>query len=582
MQNGDQITYLAETDFRNGAIKFGIKDKDRSKHIYVIGKTGMGKSTLLENMAIQDIRSGKGMAFIDPHGQTAEKLLDYIPSWRMKDVIYFAPHDTSFPIAFNPLEDVDKDKRHLVADGLLSAFKKIWPDVWSARMEYILSNTLLALIEYPDATLMGVNRMLSDKAYRTMVVNNVSDPSVRAFWVDEFANYTERMAAEAVPAIQNKIGQFTSNPIIRNIMGQSQSSFDLRKVMDRGKILIMNLSKGQMGEINASLVGGMLITKIYLAAMSRAGATESELSALPNFYFYVDEFQSFVNDSFADILSEARKYKLSLTIAHQYVEQMPETVRDAVFGNVGTTISFRVGPFDAEVLEKVFAPKFTMEDLVNLTFAQIYLTLMIDGVGSPPFSAKTLSPLQPDAPSLKQEIIEYVRQSFARPRADVEAAIVAWHQTMPDGTPAPVVEKKKRKRKKRGGSGGGGGMSESGGNGFSNQGSSPSQNNNGGPSLADLLDKAMQESGKTPVAQASTQPQRIEAQRSVQTQAQPQKPREEIRVPQPQQEAQQAPRAEMQRPVTPPIIPPVPPKSTENQAVKKEIPEDDLRNMLKI
>lgn len=427
------MVYLAETDFRGARTRFGIKNHDRAKHVYVIGKTGMGKSTLLENMAIQDIVNGEGMGFIDPHGGTAEKLLDYIPEERMKDVIYFAPHDLDFPISFNVMEDVGKDQRYLVANGLMSSFKKIWPDVWSARMEYILNNTLLALLEYPDSTLLGVNRMLSDKNYRTQVINNLSDPSVKAFWVDEFAKYNERYMQEAGDAIKNKIGQFTSNPLIRNIIGQPKSSFDIREVMDGKKILIVNLSKGRVGEQNAFLLGGMLITKIYLAAMSRANASESALKALPSFYLFVDEFQSFVNDSFADILAEARKYKLNLTIAHQYIDQMPETVQSAVFGNVGTTIAFRVGPFDAEKLEKIFTPKFLEEDLVNLGFAQIYLTLMIDGVGSPPFSAQTLPPIenamQEVRSGLKEKIIESSRRVYAHPREEVEQKISEWHST---------------------------------------------------------------------------------------------------------------------------------------------------------
>ncbi len=427
------MVYIAETDFRGARTRFGIKNHDRAKHVYVIGKTGMGKSTLLENMAIQDMVNGEGMGFIDPHGGTAEKLLDYIPEERMKDVIYFAPHDLDFPISFNVMEDVGKDQRYLVANGLMSSFKKIWPDVWSARMEYILNNTLLALLEYPDSTLLGVNRMLSDRHYRDKVVENLSDPSVKAFWLDEFAKYNERYMQEAGDAIKNKIGQFTSNPLIRNIIGQSKSSFDIREVMDGKKILIVNLSKGRVGEQNAFLLGGMLITKIYLAAMSRASASESELKALPPFFLYVDEFQSFVNDSFADILAEARKYKLNLTIAHQYIDQMPETVQSAVFGNVGTTIAFRVGPFDAAKLEKIFTPKFLEEDLVNLGFAQIYLTLMIDGVGSPPFSAQTLPPIenamQGLRAGLKERIVESSRQHYAHSRQEVEHAIGEWHST---------------------------------------------------------------------------------------------------------------------------------------------------------
>lgn len=423
MENQDRVTYFAATDSRGKKVPFGLKAKDRSRHMYVIGKTGMGKSTLLENMAIQDIQNGEGLAFIDPHGSAVEKLLDYVPEHRVKDVIYFAPFDLENPIAFNVMEDVGYDKRHLVTSGLMATFKKIWEDAWSARMEYILTNTLLALLEYPDATLLGVNRMYTDKVYRKKVVDNIKDPVVKDFWVKEFAGYTDRFTQEATPAIQNKIGQFTSNPLIRNIIGQPKSSFDMRQVMDGKKILLINLSKGLVGDTNMRLLGSMLTTRIFLGAMSRAELDPAALVASTPFYFYVDEFQNFANETFSEILSEARKYNLNLVMAHQYVEQMDEEVRAAVFGNVGTTVAFRVGPFDAETLETVFAPKFMAQDLVGLTFAQIYLSLMIDGVGSPPFSAVTLPPIEPPARSFKQEVIENSRKQFAVPRAPVEKAI---------------------------------------------------------------------------------------------------------------------------------------------------------------
>ncbi len=437
----NQVTYFAETDARNKKIKFGIKAKDRLKHVYVIGKTGMGKSTLLENMAIQDIQNGNGIAFIDPHGGTAEKLLEYVPQSRIKDVLYFAPFDMEYPVSFNVMEDIGADKRHLVVNGLMSTFEKIWVDAWSARMAYILNNTLLALLEFPGSTLLGVNRMLSDKEYRKKIVENVKDPSVKSFWIDEFGKYTEKFAAEATPAIQNKVGQFTANPLVRNLIGQSKSSFNIRQFMDEKKILIINLSKGKVGEGNANLIGSMLITKIYLAAMSRADSSEQDLAKLPNFYLYVDEFQSFANKSFADILSEARKYKLNLTIAHQYIEQMEEEVRDAVFGNVGTMIAFRVGAFDAEVLEKEYAPTFEAVDLVNLGFAQVYLKLMIDGVSSQPFSATTMGPIARPDISFKDQVIESSRAQFAHPRAEVERGIVDWHDA---GTAREMVNREPR------------------------------------------------------------------------------------------------------------------------------------------
>lgn len=423
MENPERVTYFAATDSRGKHIPFGIKSKDRDRHMYVIGKTGMGKSTLLENMAIQDIRNREGFAILDPHGGTADHLLDFIPEDRIKDVVYFAPFDMEHPIAFNVMEDVGYDKRHLVVSGLMATFKKIWEDAWSARMEYILTNTLLALLEYPDATLLGVNRMYTDKAYRQKVVDNVKDPVVKDFWTKEFANYGDRYTQEATPAIQNKIGQFTGNPLIRNIIGQPKSSFDIRTMMDERKILVMNLSKGLVGETNMRLLGSMLVTRIFLAAMSRADLPAEKLRQLPHFYFYVDEFQNFANETFAEILSESRKYKLNLTIAHQYIEQMEEPVRDAVFGNVGTTVVFRVGPFDAEVLETVFAPKFTKEDVVSLDKRQIYLTLMIDGVGSAPFSAVTIPPIEAPAVSHREEIVAASRAQFTTPRADVEKTV---------------------------------------------------------------------------------------------------------------------------------------------------------------
>ncbi|MGE5541249.1 MAG: type IV secretory system conjugative DNA transfer family protein [Bacillota bacterium] len=439
MYNPDRVTYFAATDARGKKQPFGIKARDRERHMYVIGKTGMGKSTLLENMAIQDIRNGEGMCFIDPHGSAVETLLNYIPANRVNDVVYFAPFDLDRPIAFNVMEDVGYDKRHLVVSGLMATFKKIWVDAWSARMEYILSNTLLALLEYPGATLLGVNRMYTDKAYRKAVIDNVKDPVVKDFWIKEFNTYTDRYTQEATPAIQNKIGQFTSNPLIRNIIGQPESSFDIRQLMDQRKILLINLSKGLVGDVNMKLLGSMLTTRIFLGAMSRADLPAHELKQSPNFYFYVDEFQNFANETFAEILSEARKYHLNLIIAHQYIEQMEEEVRAAVFGNVGTTVTFRVGPFDAEVLETVFMPEFTKEDLVNLGFAQVYLTLMIDGIGSRPFSAVTIPPIEPPARTYRQEVIDASRAQFGAERGSVEKKIydelAFTHEPVPEPPP---------------------------------------------------------------------------------------------------------------------------------------------------
>ena len=428
MSQKDKIAYFATTDFRNQRTKFGIKNEDRSRHVYVIGKTGMGKSTLLENLAAQDIKNGEGMCFVDPHGSAIDTLIEYVPEERVTDVVYFAPFDTDFPISFNVLEDVKPDERHLVMAGLMATFEKIWPDTFSERMKYILSNVLLALLEYPGATLLGVNRMLADKDYRDAVIANITDSSVKAFWVDEYNKWDVRYAREAGAAIQNKIGQFTSNPLIRNIIGQEKTSFNFREIMDNKKILLVNLSKGRIGESNSNLLGGMLITKLYLAAMSRADAGVHGIKKLPPFFLFVDEFQNFANESFADILAEARKYKLNLTIAHQYIEQMPESVAAAVFGNVGTMITFRVGATDAEVLEKQFAPVFTAEDIVNLGKYQIYLSLMIDGIGSRPFSATTLPPIQPEEISMREHVIANSRYFYSQERHIVEKNIAEWYE----------------------------------------------------------------------------------------------------------------------------------------------------------
>jgi len=421
--NNERLNVFAETTFRNERKKFGIKADDMRKHVYIIGKTGMGKTRLMENMAIQDIQAQRGIAFIDPHGDSAERLLDFVPSKRINEVIYFNPGDLNYPIAFNVMEKVEVEHRHLVASGLLGVFKKIWPDVWSARMEYILNNTILALLEYPGSTLLGVNRMMGDAEYRKKVVEKITDPVIKSFWKREFARYTERYEVEATAAIQNKIGQFISAPLIRNIVGQVKSSINMREVMDKGMILIVNLSKGLIGEDVSLLLGGLLITKLQLAAMSRVDIEEEKRK---DFVLYVDEFQHFATRSFVNILSEARKYRLSLCIGHQYITQMEEEVRDAVFGNVGTIISFRVGADDAEYLEKEFAPEFSMEDIVNLEKYNIYLKLMIDGIASRAFSAKTLVPFTPPKKTSKQKIIKVSRERYGTKRDIVEEKIEKW------------------------------------------------------------------------------------------------------------------------------------------------------------
>ena len=450
MTKSSEINFFGETTFRNQKKKFGIKNDDRRRHVYVVGKTGMGKTELIVNMAIQDIQAGKGVGFIDPHGEAAEKILDFIPSKRVNDVIYFNPADIEYPIAFNVMEKINSELRHLVAAGLMGVFKKIWPDVWSARMEYILNNSVLALLEYPGSTLLGVNRMLSDVDYRKKIVDRVSDPVVKAFWVQEFSRYTQRYETEATAAIQNKIGQFISNPLIRNIIGQVKTLIDMRKAMDEQKILIANISKGRVGEDNSRLLGALVITKLQLAAMSRVDTPEEKRK---DFYLYVDEFQNFATESFINILSEARKYRLDLILANQYLGQLEEmtasggkssAVRDAVFGNVGTIACFRVGAEDAEFLEREFMPEFLATDLVNLGKYNIYLKLMVEGMASRPFSAQTLMPFPKPEVSHKEKIINVSRERYSTPREIVEEKIAKWTGVVEDlkvAAPPPQTAK---------------------------------------------------------------------------------------------------------------------------------------------
>ncbi|MDD2766496.1 MAG: type IV secretion system DNA-binding domain-containing protein [Candidatus Moranbacteria bacterium] len=419
----NDITFFAKTNFRNQERIFGIKTDDRRRHMYVIGKTGMGKTNLLENLAIQDIQKGHGIAFIDPHGDTAEKLIKAIPSNRINDVIYLNPSDQDFPIAFNVMEKVDPEYRHLVASGLVGVFKKIWADSWGPRLEYILRNAILALLEYPGSTLLGVTRILVDKSYRAKVVEKITDPVVRSFWVDEFSQWNDRVLQEVISPIQNKVGQFLSSSLIRNIVGQTVSSFNIREVMDQRKILIINLSKGRIGEDNGALLGAMMITKIQLAAMGRVDIPEEDRK---DFYLYVDEFQNFATESFANILSEARKYHLNLVLANQYVTQIEETVRDAIFGNAGSIVSFRVGAMDAEFLEKEFEPVFMMNDIINLPKFQIYLKLMIDGIAGDAFSATTLPPIKLEDAGNEIKIIQNSRERYSSSREDVEEKIRRW------------------------------------------------------------------------------------------------------------------------------------------------------------
>jgi len=437
-QNDDEIILFAETNYRNIRKKFGIKRQDRRRHMYLIGKTGTGKSTALENMIYQDIQMGHGVAIVDPHGDLAERALDFVPANRINDVVYFNPADTENPFAFNVLERVESDQRHLVASGLVGVFKKIWADSWGPRLEYVLRNTILALLEYPGSTLLGIMRILVNKEFRKKVVDRLTDPVVKSFWIDEYPKYPDRLRAEAIAPIQNKVGQFLSTSLIRDIVGQVKSKINLREIMDNKKILIMNLSKGRIGEDASALLGAMMITKIQMAAMSRINIPEEERQ---DFYLYVDEFQNFATESFADILSEARKYHLNLILAHQYIDQLTvkdtSQVRDAIFGNVGTMVVFRVGAKDADFLAKEFVPRFEEQDLVDLDQYNIYVKLMIDGLTSEPFSALTLPPLsKPEGNA--EKIIKVSRERYAEPRKLVEEKIARWSGVMGPGESLPV------------------------------------------------------------------------------------------------------------------------------------------------
>ncbi len=420
LNNNNLVTHFAISNYRNIRKIFGIKEKDRRGHMYMIGKTGAGKSTLIENMIISDFNVEHGVALIDPHGDLAENILHFVPVNRIQDVIYFNPADLEYSIAFNPLEEVHLDYHHLVASNLISVLKKVWPEFWGPRLEHILRNSIMALLEFPGSTLLDMPRLLTDKEFRMKVLESITNQQVNEFWLFEFEKYSARFRSEAISPILNKIGQFLTSIPLRNIVGQKENTFDLRKVMDEGKILIVNLAKGKIGEGNSSLLGAMMIAKIQLAAMSRANIPEEKRKP---FYLYVDEFHNFITLSFADILSESRKYGLSLTLAHQYIHQLDEKISAAVFGNVGTLISFRVGAEDAKYLSREFFPVFDQTDLVNLSNHHVYLKLMIDGVTSKPFSATSLPPPERRI-SHKEIIIKLSRRNYGRKRTEVEKEIL--------------------------------------------------------------------------------------------------------------------------------------------------------------
>ncbi|MDX1765720.1 MAG: type IV secretion system DNA-binding domain-containing protein [Candidatus Saccharimonadales bacterium] len=414
-----ELSPFGATNFRGTNTQFGAKRNDRGRHLYVVGQTGVGKSGLLELLTLSDVFGDEGFGVIDPHGDYAASILRYIPAHRVADVVYFNPADTKYPIGFNPMEVFDPSLKNHISSELVGVLKRMF-DSWGPRLEYILRYTILALLDYPNSTMLDITRMLTEKDFRNKVIEKCDDPVVRNFWINEFGSWNEKFATEAVAPVLNKVGAFTANPMIRNIIGQPESSFNIRELMDDGKILIVNLSRGLVGEDNAAILGALMVTKIQLAAMSRADIVN--LEDRRRFYLYVDEFQNFATDSFAVILSEARKYGLNLTVANQYVAQMSEVVRDAVFGNVGSLISFRVGADDAMVLQKYFEPQFEAQDLIQLHNRYFVASLSIDGEKTPAFSATTLNIPRPQADHSAQ-IIELSRSNYTQPREVVAEAI---------------------------------------------------------------------------------------------------------------------------------------------------------------
>ena len=436
----ESISPIATTNFRGHNTMFGMPRSDRGRHLYIIGQTGVGKSGLLELLTISDVFSPYGFAVIDPHGDYALSVLKRIPAERANDVIYFNPADTDFPIAFNPMEVQDPKLRTHTASELIGVLKRMF-ESWGPRLEYILRYSLLALLDYPDATMLDITRILTDKKFRQGVLKYVNDPVVRNFWEIEFASWNDKFAAEAVAPVLNKVGAFTANPLVRNIIGQPKSSFNIRQIMDQRKILIVNLSRGLVGEDNAALLGALLVTKIQLGAMSRADIPASERAP---FYLYVDEFQNFATDSFATILSEARKYGLNLTVANQYIAQMSQEVKDAVFGNVGSIVAFRMGVDDARSMQRYFEPRFLEYDLVHMHNRHFVISMTIEGEKIPGFSAISLN-LPPDGDDYSPHIIERSRAQYAVSRDYVDRYVGERYllQEAPKVAPQPKTEKPK-------------------------------------------------------------------------------------------------------------------------------------------
>ena len=403
-------------------VVFGISPTDQRQHLYLIGKTGSGKTTLLRNLIAQHVAAGHGVGLIDPHGDLAEEILHLIPPTRAEHTVYFNPGDLDFPIGLNLLADVAPDDRPLVASGIVGAFKSLWPDSWGPRLEYILYNAIAALLECENTTLLGVNRLLTDDNYRAWVIRQIKDPFIRAFWQEEYASYDARFQREAIAPIQNKLGQFLASPVIRNILGQVKNRVSIPFLMDNKRLFIANLSKGKLGHDKANLLGSLLVTQFQLAAMARTNQPEHSRR---DFYLFIDEFQNFSTDAFAAILAEARKYRLCLTLSHQYVDQLSLPIRQAVFGNVGTLISFRIGNSDAEVLQAEFGNEFAAQQLVDLNRYEVVVKLLEDGANTQPFRAMTLPPLECRT-GRKEKLIARSRERFATDSQTIERKLDAW------------------------------------------------------------------------------------------------------------------------------------------------------------
>ncbi|HEX3886582.1 MAG TPA: DUF87 domain-containing protein [Phenylobacterium sp.] len=382
------MLYLGETTFRRRFEQFGIRARDRLSHLYVVGKTGVGKSTFLERLAEQDLAAGRGLAVIDPHGDLAEVLAAHVPDWRRHQLRYLDATDPTQPYGYNPLRRVRDDRIPLAASGLMDTLKKLWPDAWGVRMEHVLRNSLYTLLERDGSTLPDLLRLYADKDFRMEITAHVRNGVVRRYWRDEFAHYPDRYRLEVVAPIQNKLGALLSDPTLYRILVGPHEPLRFRQIMDEGGILIVNLAKGQLGEDSAATLGGLLVSTLGLAALSRADMAAEERRP---FYAYIDEFQSFTTLAFANLLAEVRKYGLSLTLAHQYLDQLEPEVRSAVLGNAGTLAAFRLGAEDAAALAPEFAPVFGSTDLLTLPNRHFYLKLMIDGAPSRPFSARTLN-----------------------------------------------------------------------------------------------------------------------------------------------------------------------------------------------